>query len=75
MFETKNLAFHRPKKDLCSLCETYKTGSNDVKEKLKLKYENHIDEKEEISKIKEELKEKCKKSTTEAILIFSRLFT
>lgn len=35
-----------------------------------MKYENHIAEKEEIRKIKEELKEKCKKSKTVAIASF-----
>lgn len=35
-----------------------------------MKYENHIAEKEEIRKIKEEFKEKCKKSKTVAIASF-----
>ena len=37
-----NLSFHKPMKDLCDLCTSYKNASENEKVKLKEKYENHI---------------------------------
>lgn len=56
VFHGKNLAFHRPKKDQCSLCLSYRQGNEDQKSKLSLRYNRHIAEKEEVRSIKENVK-------------------
>ncbi|CAH1110008.1 unnamed protein product [Psylliodes chrysocephalus] len=40
-----NLGFFQPKKDLCSVCETYKSLSDDEKEARKEHFEKHQEEK------------------------------
>ena len=59
VFNTKNLSFHKPKKDQCPLCTTYHQG--DEKEKLDLKdrYAKHTAEKEKVRLIKQACKEKA----------------
>lgn len=54
-----NLSFHRPKKDLCSLCTTFREGDEEVKNNLKEKFEKHQYEKEQSRIIKKESKEKA----------------
>lgn len=56
IFRSKNLSFYHPKKDQCSLCLSYREGSEDVKSKLQEKYESHISEKNKIREIKENCK-------------------
>lgn len=56
VFQSMNLSFHSPKKDQCSLCNTYWEGTSEVKEKLQERYDRHIKEKEEIRRIKKECK-------------------
>lgn len=41
VFKGKNLSFHRPKKDQCSLCLTYYNGTEEVKSKLQEKFQKH----------------------------------
>lgn len=41
VFKGKNLSFHRPKKDQCSLCLTYYNGTEEVKAKLQEKFQKH----------------------------------
>lgn len=45
VFKSKNLSFHRPKKDQCSLCMTYLKGSEEEKLKICEKYTKHQQEK------------------------------
>ncbi|CAH2019609.1 unnamed protein product [Acanthoscelides obtectus] len=45
VFKAKNLSFHSPKKDQCSLCVSYREGDDTVKHKLKARYDLHIAEK------------------------------
>ncbi|CAH1997201.1 unnamed protein product [Acanthoscelides obtectus] len=45
VFKAKNLSFHSPKKDQCSLCVSYREGNDTVKHKLKARYDLHIAEK------------------------------
>ncbi|CAG9765876.1 unnamed protein product [Ceutorhynchus assimilis] len=59
VFRSLNLSFHRPKKDQCSLCMTYKQGEEDVKEKLKDRYEKHRVEKNKEKALKENSEIAC----------------
>lgn len=59
VFRSLNLSFHRPKKDQCSLCLSYKQGDESCKEKLKDKYNKHFAEKNKVREIKQALKEKA----------------
>lgn len=70
IFHGKNLSFHHPKKDQCTLCNTYRTGDQATKERYQKKYDLHIREKEAIRKIKE----KCKKESVQSPLIASPVF-
>lgn len=64
VFHAKNLAFHKPKKDQCSLCLNYRQGDEEKKRKLREQYEKHIQEKEEVRKIKDEIKKKSESDNT-----------
>ncbi|KAG5876383.1 hypothetical protein JTB14_022653 [Gonioctena quinquepunctata] len=60
IFRSKNLSFHKPKKDQCSLCITFKDGDDNTKLKLKDIYDKH-----NAGKIKvRELKNECKTRAT-----------
>nr|CAH7753579.1 unnamed protein product [Callosobruchus chinensis]CAH7761330.1 unnamed protein product [Callosobruchus chinensis] len=59
IFKQKNLSFHRPKKDLCSLCLTFREGDDQVKNSLKERFEKHQYEKEQARIIKKASKEKA----------------
>lgn len=63
VFKEMNLSIHRPKKDQCSLCVTYREGTAEVKEKLHFRYMQHISEKDEIRKIKAE----CKNESSDTV--------
>lgn len=56
IFRSKNLSFHRPKKDQCSLCITYKQGDEHTKLKLKDLYDKHNSEKTKVRELKNECK-------------------
>lgn len=70
IFHKKNLSFHRPKKDQCTLCNTYRTGDQATKQHYQEKYNSHMNEKNAIRKIKD----KCKKEAAESPLIASPVF-
>lgn len=61
VFKTKNLSFHCPKKDVCSLCITYREGNETKKAELERKYQKHIAKKIQVRQIKE----KCKNEVLE----------
>ena len=56
-FKSMRLKFHRPKKDLCGICECYRLGDAGLKANLEAEYTQHIMEKEEVRNIKRVLKE------------------
>lgn len=64
VFKSMNLSFHKPKKDQCSLCVTYREGTSEVKEKLQNKYDAHNIEKEEVRRIKNECKNRAIQNIT-----------
>ena len=55
-FKTMNLRFLKPKKDLYGICESFRRGSEEEKEKQRETYEKHIQEKTKVRDIKEKLK-------------------
>ncbi|KAL4714028.1 hypothetical protein ACJJTC_008382 [Scirpophaga incertulas] len=59
VFKSKNLAFHRPKKNQCSLCATYHNESPDIKLKLRDKYEKHTEQKKTVRQLKQTNKQKA----------------
>lgn len=64
VFESKNLSFHTPKKDQCSLCVMYKTGDSSVKSKLEEKFNKHTKEKNAVRQQKEKSKQKAEEDNT-----------
>ncbi|KAG5872827.1 hypothetical protein JTB14_023907 [Gonioctena quinquepunctata] len=56
IFRSKNLSFHKPKKDQCSLCITFKDGDDNTKLKLKDIYDKHNAEKIKVRELKNECK-------------------
>ncbi|KAG4079311.1 hypothetical protein HA402_008003 [Bradysia odoriphaga] len=70
MFHDKNLSFHHPKKDQCTLCVSYRTGDQSTKENLHEEYHLHIAEKNAVRKIKE----KCKKESIESQEVATPVF-
>lgn len=56
VFRSLNLAFHKAKKDQCSLCLSYRTGDNVRKEQLKARFEKHVAEKMKVREIKQNIK-------------------
>lgn len=70
LFRERNLSFHHPKKDQCSLCNTYRTGDQASKERLYEKYISHIREKQKVREIKKRCKEEATKSSVVASLVF-----
>lgn len=59
VFISKNLSFHKPKKDQCSLCMTYLNGDDETKTRLNEMYKTHCMEKEEVRKLKDKCKREC----------------
>lgn len=58
-FNTKfNISFHKPKKDLCDLCECYKNVSETEKGNSNKKYESHIKNKDIARNLKQEDKKR-----------------
>ena len=55
----QNLSIHRPKKDQCSLCSTFRKGDDATKDKLKEQFNKHIAEKKMVRQLKEECKNKA----------------
>lgn len=56
VFKAKNLSFHHPKKDQCSLCNSYLKGDKEKKKELQESYKKHTDEKLEVRKLKDKYK-------------------
>ncbi|CAH1976268.1 unnamed protein product [Acanthoscelides obtectus] len=52
-----NLAFHKPKKDQCSLCVAYQLATSPDKQKIQEKYEKHVSNKKAARALKDEDKE------------------
>lgn len=61
VFKDLNLAFHRPKKDMCSLCETYFKGDEETKLTLKERFLKHESEKKSVRDLKEDCKQAAQK--------------
>ena len=53
------MKFHHPKKDMCGLCDTYRRGNLEQKEKLEQAYTRHIQEKEKVRELKAVAKERA----------------
>lgn len=64
VFNDQNLAFHRPKKDQCPLCESYHAASDEDKLSLQQLYTDHQQEKEASRQMKDEAKKKANEDTT-----------
>ncbi|CAB3248457.1 unnamed protein product [Arctia plantaginis] len=61
LFKCKNLSFHRPKKDQCSLCSTYREGTDDIKANLHETYTTHILQKQSFRAKRSERKQEAQK--------------
>ncbi len=79
VFEKSNLSFHKPKKDQCPLCTTYKECDDNIKKlALEDRYVEHTLEKEKVRIIKQECKEKLIRNRQKhyvQVLTCNRLFT
>lgn len=60
VFNEKSLAFHRPKKDQCQLCMSFRQSNDEAKDDLRERYERHISEKKKVREIKDIYKQKSK---------------
>lgn len=58
VFKGMKLKFHSPKKDMCGICESYRTGNPTLRAELSEKYTRHILQKEQVRRLKDEAKEK-----------------
>nr|CAI5860462.1 unnamed protein product [Callosobruchus analis] len=70
IFKTKNLSFHSPKKDLCSLCVSYREGDEIAKQKLRTRYHVHIAEQVKVRVLKSECKQKAKEDSSSLCGVF-----
>ncbi|CAB3224101.1 unnamed protein product [Arctia plantaginis] len=61
LFKCKNLSFHRPKKDQCSLCSTYRERTDDIKANLHETYTTHILQKQSFRAKRSERKQEAQK--------------
>ena len=57
VFKSKNLAFHHPKKDQCSLCVNFREGDQATKENLSECFQRHIAEKTKVRELKDSRKQ------------------
>ena len=64
VFQSKNLSFHNPKKDQCSLCAMYKTGDVSVRSKLEGKFNKHTAEKNTVRRLKDRSKQRAHEDNT-----------
>ena len=64
VFQSKNLSFHNPKKDQCSLCAMYKTGDVSVRTKLEGKFNKHTAEKNTVRQLKDRSKQRAHEDNT-----------
>ena len=59
VFIELNLKFHHPKKDMCGLCDAYRSSNKEQQDKLQDKYNEHIQEKDKVRQLKAVAKEKA----------------
>lgn len=59
VFKSLNVSVHKPKKDQCTLCNTYHNADEIIKSNMKESFEKHEAEKKRVRKIKEESKQKA----------------
>lgn len=64
IFKGKNLSFHRPKKDQCSLCVSFYKGTEDDKQRLNHRFSLHDKEKNQFRCIRTKCKEQAKNDST-----------
>lgn len=57
-----NLKFHRPKKDLCGLCDSFRSGTQRTQEELREEYEMHLQEKRKVRDLKQAAKIKAERN-------------
>ena len=55
------LKFHRPNNDVCALCDSYRRGSEEEKERLIERYNRYMQQKERSRALKQHAKERAKK--------------
>ena len=54
--EFNHLSFHKPKKDLCCFCVSYRNGTQQEKDEKRAEYEAHIARRDRVLEVKQELK-------------------
>lgn len=59
VFKSLNVSVHKPKKDQCTLCNTYHSADEITKSNMKQTYEKHQDEKKKVREIKDKSKQKA----------------
>lgn len=59
VFKSLNVSVHKPKKDQCTLCNTYHTADQITKSNMKQSYGKHEAEKKKVREIKEKSKKKA----------------
>lgn len=70
VFRDQNLSFHHPKKDMCGLCFTYRSGDSKKKAELEEKYTKHIAEKNAVRLKKAEAKRKNEEDSKYSCAVF-----
>ena len=70
VMKEQNLKLHRPKKDKCGLCETYRKSLETEKAKIEKQYQDHRAEISEIQKIKDESKKRSQSTPSHASAVF-----
>ena len=65
-----SLAFHTPLKDQCDFCVSYANACDKEKEKLSDKYENHMNNKDQVQKHKEADKNEASSYADTAVCCF-----
>ena len=59
IFKEMGLKFHSPKKDLCGICDSFYKASENEREKLQPKFDEHKFQKTSVRQIKTRMKEKA----------------
>ena len=58
IFDTEfNIAFHKPKKDLCSICEVGRNDPDSLSDDGRARFEQHLKAKDAVRKCKQDLKD------------------
>lgn len=69
-FRDKNLAIHSPKKDQCTLCNSYRCGNQATKQQLLQQFNRHLKEKLAVRKLKAVYKKESLQSSSVAVAVF-----